>query len=225
MSSVAGSFVGTVVAMEISEFWHLSTEVTVVQAALLIINEDPEKWLYRLAAGLAVEERPRGYEATMSALKTDVYAQRLPAQIIMEDDDYGRDAPVDWSKTTIAVSDLRDWLKARGLTADFFAAAARKPGYLDSDHPKYAPKLAAAVRAWTAVAEDEALHKGKSVKKALENWLEENAAVYGLLLTGGEINRQGIEETAKIANWDFKGGAPKTPTRWGAPFEVVHPEV
>ena len=38
-----------------------------------------------------------------------------------------------------------------------------------------------------------------------------NADQFGLIKEDGTSNKQGIEEIAKIANWNIKGGAPKTP--------------
>jgi hypothetical protein len=42
-------------------------------------------------------------------------------------------------------------------------------------------------------------------------WLRQHANEFGLTKEDGNPNEQGIEEVAKIANWDTKGGAPKTP--------------
>jgi hypothetical protein len=41
--------------------------------------------------------------------------------------------------------------------------------------------------------------------------LAAHANEFGLTKEDGNPNEQGIEEVAKIANWDTKGGAPKTP--------------
>ena len=87
------------------------------------------------------------------------------------------------------------------------ASGAQTAGYLDPLHPRYAPKLAAAVRAWMA-AEDSA---GKTPKQALSKWLRENAITFGLMSDEGKPNEQGIEECAKVANWRTDGGAPRTP--------------
>ena len=51
----------------------------------------------------------------------------------------------------------------------------------------------------------------KTVKQALVIWLRQNANRFGLTKEDGNPNEQGIEEVAKIANWDATGGAPKTP--------------
>lgn len=79
---------------------------------------------------------------------------------------------------------------------------------LNSSHPRYAPKLAAALSAWLAV---DANPVGKTPKQALQDWLTANAARFGLQSAIGSLNQQGIEECAKIANWNPTGGAPRTP--------------
>jgi hypothetical protein len=93
------------------------------------------------------------------------------------------------------------------------------PPYLDPSHPRYSPKLAAAVRAWEAVSGDDAATQGISVKKALETWLRLNAQKYGLV-NAGKPNEYGIAEVAKVANWSTKGGAPKTPVKGRSSYAV-----
>ena len=83
--------------------------------------------------------------------------------------------------------------------------------YLDPSHPRYAPKLAAAIAAWIAI-EDETMVLRKSPKQALASWLIQHADEFSLLDESGKPNETGIEECAKVANWQRKGGAPKTPT-------------
>lgn len=114
----------------------------------------------------------------------------------------------DWSLTTVRVDMLRKWLAGRGIKSGFFfPQAPDAPDYLDPQHARYAPKLAAAVRAWLAV--DQAV--GKHPKQALVKWLREHSADFGLSDDEGKPNEQGIEECAKVANWQPGGGAPKTP--------------
>jgi hypothetical protein len=43
-------------------------------------------------------------------------------------------------------------------------------------------------------------------------WLRQHANEFRLTKEDGNPNEQGIEEVAKIANWDTKGGSPKTPS-------------
>lgn len=114
----------------------------------------------------------------------------------------------DWKLTTIAVEDVRSWLASRGVrTGFFFPEATDTPDYLNPKHPRYAPRLAAAVNAWLAVTQA----SGKSVKDAIRKWLREHAAEFGLTNDDGNPNETGIEEVAKVANWQPAGGAPKTP--------------
>ena len=114
----------------------------------------------------------------------------------------------DWGKTTVAVSDLVTWLEAAGIrTGFFFPTATDAPDYLDLKNPRYAPKLAAAVRAWQSVTDA----GGKHPKQALAKWLREHAAEFGMTDDEGKPNETGIEEAAKVANWQPGGGAPKTP--------------
>jgi len=82
-----------------------------------------------------------------------------------------------------------------------------KPGYLDTTHPRYTPKLAAAVKAWLAVTEQ----PGKTPSQAIRAWLERHASELELIKDDGTLNRTAIEEIAKIANWKPEGGVPKTP--------------
>ncbi len=119
----------------------------------------------------------------------------------------------DWSLTIVAVADLKAWLASRGMVTGFFFPnrAESQPGYLDKAHPSYAPKLAAAIRAWEAVSSDPELLRGKTPKQALTKWLNEHAAAYGLTKEDGTPNATGVEEAAKLANWRPEGGASKTP--------------
>jgi hypothetical protein len=113
-----------------------------------------------------------------------------------------------WSITTVTRRDLTTWLSGRGIRSGFFFPdATDQPDYLDKNNPRYAPKLAAAVRAWQAVTHP----VGKSEKQALSNWLREHEAEFGLRDDKGKPNETGIEEVSKVANWQGSGGAPKTP--------------
>ena len=103
---------------------------------------------------------------------------------------------------------MADQKNATGL---FFSAdEPQTPGFADNTNPFYAPKLAAAVQAWTEVTRDPVLLKSKAPKAALDKWLREHAAEFGLTNDNGNPNNQGIGEICKIANWKPEGGA--TPT-------------
>jgi hypothetical protein len=113
-----------------------------------------------------------------------------------------------WAKTTITRADLVAWLERAGIrTGFFFPTGTDAPDYLDPRHPRYAPKLAAAVSAWQAVTDPGA----RPPKQALMKWLREHGADFGLTDDDGNPNQTGIEEIAKVANWQPGGGAPRTP--------------
>jgi hypothetical protein len=139
-----------------------------------------------------------------------ILRKRLSARIIESgEEDFG--AP-DWHLTTITVEDLRAWLRSRGFkTGFFFPVPEADPDYLSKFHPNYSPKLAAAIEVWKAVSADAELRRGKSVKQALAVWLRQHANEFGLTKEDGSPNEHGIDDVAKIANWDTRGGAPKTP--------------
>ena len=95
-----------------------------------------------------------------------------------------------------------------------FLVGQSAPDYLsEHPHPNFSPKLAGAIRSWEAASRDPELRSGKSVKQSLMIWLRQHANEFGLTKDDGNPNEQGIEEVAKIANWETKGGAPKTPSQ------------
>jgi hypothetical protein len=197
--------------MDALDYWRLCDDLSVVQIALLIVGEDPSQFQDYIDTQ-SPENRPAGYNAAKAALVNAIKRNRLPAKVIDVEDEHGRDRGPDWHETTIAIEDLRPWLKARGIkTGFFFPASEADPDYLSESHPNYSAKLAAAIEAWKSVSADAELKRGKSVKQALVVWLRQHANEFGLTKEDGNPNEQGIEDVAKIANWDTRGGAPKTP--------------
>lgn len=85
---------------------------------------------------------------------------------------------IDWVKTTIAREHLIAWLASRGHKTGFFFPndSTDTPGYLDTNHKRFAPKLAAAVKAWEAM-EDANLQGDLKPKSAMERWLEVSHSV------------------------------------------------
>ena len=196
------------------DYWRLCDELTITQAALLIAGCDPSSEEGN-AEKLQQHERPTGYEAAKAAISNALRRSSIEGVCIplYEYDINGNscgeiDGSIDISLSRVAVDSLRTWLAGRGLrTGFFFPAATLAPDYLDPSNSRYAPKLAAAVSAWQAVTDP----KGKHPKQALAKWLRENAAKFGMCDEEGKPNETGIEETAKVANWQPGGGAPKTP--------------
>ena len=119
-----------------------------------------------------------------------------------------RETP-NWKETTVDRSDLVAWLESRGFNTGFFfpKVASSSPNYLNPKHPRYAPKLAAAVRVWRATEDT----GGKTAKQAIRKWLREHATQFGLTGEDGLPVKSAIEAIAKIANWQPEGGAPTTP--------------
>ncbi len=199
-------------------FWRLSDEFSVVQAALLIVDLSPEEFPYVMT--WEKHDWPENFAAAFSALSHAICGERLPATLhyitgmnalgeMMADGEHP-----DWNKSTIKIEDLKKWLSSRGFTTGFFFPEVEKddcPHYLDTGNKNYSAKLGAAIGAWQAVNANSVLIKGKTVKQALLKWLRKNADQFGLTKDDGSPNEQGIEEIAKISNWDTKGGAPKTP--------------
>ena len=204
--------------MEGLDYWRLCEQLDIVQAALLVCGHDPsadqsyvEEW--------TPDNRPPGYEAAKTAISNALRKELIEGQLIplFEYDINGNQCgalenTIDPTSSRVEVESLRSWLVGRGFhTGFFFPTATGAPHYLDPDHPRYAPKLAAAVKAWLASG-DESATRGKSAKQALVKWLRENASEFGLSDDDGKPNETGIEETAKVANWQPGGGAPKTPS-------------
>jgi hypothetical protein len=236
------------------DHWKICEDLSVNQAALLIVGSDPS---VQSPETMQTSERFPVWSATLTALNHAILGKRLPAtirrrawargwdeeagegekliqdaQLFPDQDEFPDEAhgprlrgiiyraEPDWDLTTVRVDDLRKWLASRGVKSGFFFSDENDnakvvdpglPNFLDSGHPNYSAKLAAAIAAWQAVTDDPKLLRAKSVKAALTRWLRENAKKMCLTKKGGSVNEQAIEEIAKVANWDPKGGAPKTP--------------
>lgn len=218
--------------MDELDYWRLCGSLTVVQAAALIAGGSPELVLpnerdyyipdhtvrddwedipqhQRLgskfrAAFAALKHAIQDYGTNNGGLKART--RYLPLEL-------GNGA-VDWAETTVQVSDLRAWLESKGFATGFFFPnqEAAQPGYLDPNHPRYSAKLAAAVKAWQAMDDSNLLIGKSSPVAAMEDWLTSRYSELGLTWSGG-INKTGITEAAKVANWQTFGGAPKTPVK------------
>jgi hypothetical protein len=199
-------------ALDDLDYWRLCDEMSVCEAALLIAGKSPgqmpyvEKW--------DTEKRPGGYEAAKTAIKNALRGGRIKGTVEPEfaDDFNGNSQPIPDTVSVfsrVEVASLREFLASRGFRRGFFfPERTETPDYLDPRNSRYAPKLAAAVRAWQAVTDP----VGKHPKQALTKWLRENGAEFGLTDEDGKPNDTGIDEVAKVANWQPGGGAPKTPT-------------
>lgn len=200
--------------------WRLHDELSIKQATCLMLGLLPrDKYTYIDSVFYTDDAYRHEINAVGSAMINAVIGGRLPARIRLknssekiQDSDQISHRDIDWDTTTVIVEDLRSWLKGRGITTGFFSLEDKNSlDYLFRNHEHFAPKLAAAVRVWQAVSSDPKLYSGTSIKKAMEKWLHDNANELGLIKEDGTPNKQGIEEIAKVSNWQDKGGAPKTP--------------
>lgn len=211
--------------MEKIEYWKFCQSLNAIQAALLIIGEDPSE-CEEYVLGWEPHNRPDGFNPVFTALKHDIEAGTLKANIIKggefistydpdgikNGEDWAADSLPDYTKTTINVGDLKGWLRSRGVRECFFYTAneSGEAPYLDPEHECYAPKLAAAVAAWTEVSKNPELLKNKTPKQAIEKFLRQSASKFSLTKDDGSPSEQGIGDIARVANWNTKGGATKT---------------
>jgi hypothetical protein len=199
----------------IDPFWHLAEAVSLQEAAALIAGYDPHQLALAVGETDIHPTYPK-YYPVIRALRQAVASGMLKAKEewlheVDEISEYEHVTDVlQVSETIVKIDDLKKWLSDKGVQVTFFFPAA-KPDYLDRQHKCYSPKLAAAIRVWEAVNSDAGLMHGTTAKQAMMKWLRRHADHYGLTKDDGNPNEQGIEEIAKIANWDTKGGAPRTP--------------
>lgn len=186
--------------------WRILDQLTIYQVALLIEGYDP--------AGFADVAYSRWNSSVrnkiapvLTALRHAVEDGSLPLHKVCEGDFGERDL----QSSLVHVDKIREWLVGKRIHAGIFAAPALQAQLDNSFGRYYAPKLAAANAAWKAVTSDQKRLRGKSPKQALVLWLTEHAADYDLQNKDGTPNATGIEEVAKVANWQSAGGAPATP--------------
>jgi hypothetical protein len=194
----------------IDPLWLLAESLSVREAAALIAGYDPSDLAWMDGETVLNRDWPRQYPAEVG-LRNAVLSGAVPLLDRPADiPGWADDGPIRFMATAVRVSvdDVRAWLANRGMrTGFFFPSAAYAPDYLDPNNPRYAPKLAAAVRAWQATTDQ----GGKTPKQAVMKWLREHATYFNLIDDEGRPNETGIEEVAKVANWQPGGGAPKTP--------------
>lgn len=200
------------------DYWRLMDTLTVFQAIMLMINQNPT--LYK---SWEIEKRdyfeiPENYRVLKTFLCHAIKDNKIQVKDnwIMEEDNNGNPifGSVDIDCTVLYVDSLKEHLLSKGInTGFFFSGKQDSRPYMDRNNIYYAPKLAAAVQAWSEITENWDDNKGRTPKQLLEKWLRENASAYSLTKEDGSPNEQGILEISKIANWKPEGGATKTPTR------------
>ena len=211
--------------MDNLDYWRLCDELGLEQAACLIAGVNPSSEIGSNCPNWAISEQPFGYHAALTAIthalrrKTIIGKVSLEKMYDMNGNQYGEiEDSIIIKDSTVEVESLRTWLASRGIKTGFFfpaIIASDTPDYLDPKHPRYAPKLKAAISAWQAVSNDATYaNNGKAFKQNLINWLTSHASECGLIKDNGEINKEAIEkQIAMVANGDDKGGAPTTPNK------------
>tara|TARA_Y100001934_G_scaffold95691_1_gene118152 strand:+ start:1928 stop:2644 length:717 start_codon:yes stop_codon:yes gene_type:complete len=211
-----------------AQLLRLSEHMTIPTAAACIVGIKPSYTTAdycSLEVSKAVDSRPcitpinAALGACYESLRTAIILKTLSAQIEMTPFDYDTaelcpeactPQEIDWLSTYITRQGLITWLDARGLRAKFFFAKNDdNASYLDPEHPRFSPKLAASVKAWLAF-EDSELYQGKGVTDALREWLEVHYKKLGLTHQNKK-SQNAIEQVVSVTNWNLKGGSPKTP--------------
>jgi hypothetical protein len=195
--------------------WKLADDLTVYQIALLLAGYDPSEFE---AARYGDWEKEVVIDTApyVHAIKSAALSERFTFRKFMTY--YGED--IDWDSSLVDLVSFREWLRSRNFNSDFFLGNSDSSDGISNPLGQfYAPKLAAAVRAWNEVTSDPAALNGKSPKKALEIWLRKHANEYGLTNKDGNPNELGIEEVCKVANWKPAGGATPTPALSAKPSQ------
>ena len=206
------------------QIWLLAREVSLTEAALLVIGVEPqgisdyvEKW--------EANNRPAGYlaarEAIVSAIRCgDVAGIIDPESYVAENGTrIGIVDTIDYHLSRVEMISLRTWLDKCGYSDTFLRLdSSHETGFRDKEHPRYSAKLAAAVEAWENYHED--LHPSATPKQRLAIWLRLNAARFGLTMDTGLPSETVVEDLAKVANWATVGGAPKQVAEESDPDEI-----
>jgi len=191
------------------DYWLLCDELTVVQASLLVAGHDPtayeenvERWAY--------EKQPKRYSAVKTAIMMGIKKTLIKGEL-KEDHENHHEPFISPHLSTVDVESLKEWMLNKGFDNHFLYFPEEKNSeVLDKEHPRFSPKLAAALKAWSAFDDIETL-KGNSPKTAVRNWLLKNAHELNLCKKNETPSKTAIEEIAKIVNWKPQGGAPETP--------------
>ena len=219
----------------ISEHWRLCDELTIKQATMLMIGFDPASKESE-CDGWYAHERPAGYEAVKQALSAALRKGAIAGtNFTLDEHDFNGNPVGEIPGTTnidasiVERDSLVQWLRSREVNTGFFFPqadrASGEPDYLNPKHPRYSFRLAAAVRVWQAM-EEENLRRGKGPIPAMEDWLSSRYKELGLVhrqsnqksgYEKGDRNGGAISQVAKIANWNPDGGTPETPTAQNPP--------
>lgn len=125
--------------------------MSVVQAALLLLGHDPSPY----EAGVenwANKKQPRGYNAAKTAILGAVKNKLIDGELGYEEYDHHHDPYLSPQLSTVKVESFKNWMRSRGFESHVFFFPEGEDGeLLNETHPRYSPKLAAAIKAWKAL--------------------------------------------------------------------------
>ena len=193
-----------------SPAWLLAKEVSLIEATLLVLDIEPQGIAHEVEFFFEVQ-KPRHYVAMRNSVYQALVGKKLDGNVVPA----GESTPVheaeenisqaDLEKTKINMGSLRKWVAQTKFPSSFFDSNdGGTPEYRDPSHPRFAPKLAAAIEVWEAF--EELPDSGGRPKQRMENWLRAHAERLSLTLPNGDVNETAIFDIAKVANWDTKGG-------------------
>ncbi len=210
--------------MDEFDYWRLADSFSLTDAAALICGIKPSEIRKDELDGQICfyfspsEKTPQRYKLNdnfYTVLKTLKNAVRTKTLKVSHEAYLFNNLPLpqgpelNLEETLVGLKDLRNWLASRGFKTGFFFPEGETADYLTKEHPKYAPKLAASVRAWQYAIK--LPDNGKTPKQNIDKWLREHASEFGMTDPDGRPIESAIEQCSKVANWETKGGAPKTP--------------
>lgn len=203
--------------------WLLAPETSIVEAALLTVNVEPQG-VSTFLENWEENQYPEGYVAAREAITSAISRKEIEGRIepVYVRDNMGSVVDsfgTDYQSSRVALRSLREWLRDEGYVETCLKLpVARTEGFRDPDHPRYSPKLAAFVAAWEEF--DEAIAKSGTAKQKLEIWLRKNAARFDLLDEEGKPRETLIGRLAQVANWAPTGGAPKKSLEEPEPYSL-----
>jgi hypothetical protein len=156
--------------------WKLADELVAFQIAHLISGFDPSEF-----ESDAYDRWPDEVKAELSPYLNAIKNAARSGKFQFKPVEFREYNEIDWDASTINVDSFCDRMRSRYFVDGFFITNGANPeGLADSTSVFYAPKLAAAVRAWNEVTSNQEALSGKTPKKALEIWLRKHANEYGL---------------------------------------------
>ena len=196
--------------------WLLAGDVSVVEAALLLLGIEPQG-VSQYVENWSSVKQPIGYLAAREMIASAVHRKEVPgtiptlAQQRSDERGGGFRMWADYSSAKVELMSLRKWLHERGYRATFLKLDdVVIEGFRDPGNPRYSAKLAAVVEAWESYDED--ILPAGTVKQKLAKWLRMNAGRFGLTSDDGSPSESIIDDLAKVANWVMIGGAPTQTT-------------